>query len=252
MTSKILEVVLLKRITILVVMALLLLLAACVNEESGEEELATLEVEFIVPETAEPGETVQLEAIVSYGDEMVEDADEVMFEYWVQGNETDSTNVEGIHKSNGSYTAEVEFAEDGIYELYAHTTARGLHTMPLKSIAVGDAEEAVHQDEEHVEHEHSDGFQLHFSNPENIQAGDDTDLIVHLQLEGEELENANVRFEILPEQGEHIAWVDANETKPGEYAAVHEFSEAGTYSIVIHVEDDADLHEHEEYTIEVQ
>ena len=119
------------------------ILAACGNGAENEsdqetEELAMLEVEFQLPEKADVDEIVELEAIVTHGDEKVEDADEVEFEYWAEGNEDDTTMVESINNGDGTYTAEVSFESDGIYEIYAHTTARDLHTMPKKSITVGE------------------------------------------------------------------------------------------------------------------
>ena len=242
-----------KKLGTVVFILMLGFLVACaeVTEETADE-LAVLEVEFNVPESADPGEAVELEAIVTYGEEIVEDADEVLFEYWLKGNEDDSTKVEGEHTDNGSYVAEVTFDEDGVYEMYAHTTAEGLHTMPLASITVGEGGEAVHE-EGHEEHgAHAEGFQLHFLEPEAITVKEETDLVVHLQLDEDAFENANVRYEIAPEGSpENTAWVDVEETAAGEYSAAHTFDEAGSYSIVIHVEDDADLHEHEEYVVEV-
>ncbi|MCG1010933.1 FixH family protein [Salinicoccus sp. ID82-1] len=119
------------------------ILAACGNgTENGNkeetDELATLEVEFQLPEKAEADEIVELKAIVTYGDEKVKDADEVQFEYWVKGNEDDTEMVESTNNGDGTYTAEVFFESDGVYEIYAHTTARNLHTMPKKSITVGE------------------------------------------------------------------------------------------------------------------
>ena len=68
----------------------LLFVSACSNETENEEvdafqELTVLQVEFIVPEIAEAGEEITLEAMVTYGEEIVTDADEVTFEYWVSG-----------------------------------------------------------------------------------------------------------------------------------------------------------------------
>lgn len=149
-----------KKIWFSLIILLLVLLASCgteddnenVEEDTEEEELAALEVDFEVPETAEPGETVELKATVTYGEELVEDADEVMFETWVVGNEENSKKIEGIHQGDGVYTAETTFEEDGIYEMYAHTTARDMHTMPLESIIVGEVSdeelEAYENDEE--------------------------------------------------------------------------------------------------------
>jgi len=118
----------------------LLFLAACGasddNEEITADDLKMLEVDFELPETASVGDTVELQATVTYGDEVVEDADEMVFEVWLEDNEDDSENFEGVHQGDGVYTAETTFEEAGTYEAYAHTTARELHTMPLKSIEI--------------------------------------------------------------------------------------------------------------------
>lgn len=252
-----------KKIFGFVMILMLGILVACGNDAEKEgadqtDELPMLDVEFNVPDTADPGEQVTLEAVVTYGGEQVEDADEVMFEYWLKGNEDDSTKVEGEHQENGRYTAEVTFEEDGVYEMYAHTTAEGLHTMPLVSITIGEGGEAVHEEEdaddhEHHDHgEHADGFNLHFMKPDEATVNQETDLVVHLQMDGDALADAAVRYEVAPEgKPEDTAWIDAEETAAGEYAGVHSFTEAAVYTIVIHVEDDSGLHEHEEYTIEV-
>lgn len=123
----------------------LLITAACGTENGNEtaedeEELTALEVNFEVPDSAVAGKTIELKATVSYGDELVEDADEVLFEVWPEGNEDDSWEVEGIHQGDGVYIAETTFEEEGTYEAYAHTTARDQHTMPLISIEVGNGE----------------------------------------------------------------------------------------------------------------
>ncbi|TMN22933.1 FixH family protein [Lentibacillus cibarius] len=132
--------------TILVILAMAIL-AACGsgdnnNTEQGsdnvEEELKAIEVDFDVPETAEAGETVNLQATVTYGDEKVTDAEEMEFEYWEKGKQDDSTMVDSTNNGDGTYTAEVTFDQDGVYEIYAHTTARDMHTMPKKSITIGD------------------------------------------------------------------------------------------------------------------
>ena len=93
-----------KKLFALIILLMLGLLAACgesaeTEERDSSDELQVLDVEFVVPETADAGEPVQLEAIVTYGETLVEDADEVVFEYWLKGNEDDSTKVEGIHLS---------------------------------------------------------------------------------------------------------------------------------------------------------
>ncbi|MDS9473054.1 hypothetical protein [Sporosarcina pasteurii] len=63
----------------------------------------------------------------------------------------------------------------------------------------------------------------------------------------------NVRYEIWYEDNsdEHD-WVDAKEEKAGEYTALYTFEEAEQYTIIIHVEDEEDLHEHEEHIVDVK
>lgn len=119
----------------------IIVLTACSGNKDEEttnpDELKALEVEFEVPETAEAGETILLKATVTYGDEKVEDADEVNFEYWEGENEDDSTTIESTNNGDGTYTAEVTFESDGVFSIYAHTTARAMHTMPKKTVTVG-------------------------------------------------------------------------------------------------------------------
>jgi len=115
--------------------------AACSNdsEEVDEsEELKMLEVDFELPETADVGVAVELKATVTYGDDEVTDAEQMEFEYWKDGDKDNSIFVDGENNEDGTYTAEVSFEEEGVYEIYAHTTAESLHTMPKKEIEVGD------------------------------------------------------------------------------------------------------------------
>ncbi|WP_010647519.1 FixH family protein [Oceanobacillus massiliensis] len=120
-------------------------LAACGDKEAStdddnvEEELPALDVQFDVPETADLNETIELKATVTYDDEMVADADEVTFEVWEQDHEDDSTMIESENNGDGTYTAKTSFDKDGIYEMFAHTTARDQHTMPMKTVIAGDA-----------------------------------------------------------------------------------------------------------------
>ncbi|MGY0694869.1 FixH family protein [Virgibacillus sp. FSP13] len=121
-----------------IVVLLVTTLAACGEDEKESQDMEpkALHVEFPVPETTTVGESVELKAIVTYGDEKVKDADEVKFEYWEKGNEDNSTMIEANNNDDGTYTAEVTFDHEGVFEMYAHTTARDLHTMPKKSITV--------------------------------------------------------------------------------------------------------------------
>lgn len=125
--------------------------AACSNdsEEVDEsEELKMLDVDFELPETADVGEAVELKATVTYGDDDVTDAEQMEFEYWKDGDKDNSTFVDGENNEDGTYTAEVSFEEEGVYEIYAHTTAESLHTMPKKEIEVGDVSDGGEVDDE--------------------------------------------------------------------------------------------------------
>ena len=138
----------------LIILALfVLVLAACSNGDQEEttdssndanesEELTALEVEVDIPEQVEVGETVELKALVTYGEEDVTDAEEMNFEYWKKVDQDNSETVETTNNGDGSYTVEVTFEEEGVYEMFAYTTAKGQHNMPQASITVGDVEES--------------------------------------------------------------------------------------------------------------
>src|SRR5690625_1939705 len=126
-------------------------LVACSNNNNNAEnnlndELLDLKVEFDVPESIEVGETLELKAIVTYGDEKVTDADDVNFEYWEEGNKDDSEKVDAKNNEDGTYTADVTFDDDAVIVMYAHTTARDLHTMPKRTVIVGDAVSEENED----------------------------------------------------------------------------------------------------------
>src|SRR5690625_2896723 len=92
------------------------------DENDGDDELAVLEVEFEPPETVDVGESVELEAIVTYGDEKVTDAKEVEFEVWEKGDRDNGDWIDADNHEDGTYTTEITFDHDGIFEMYAHTT----------------------------------------------------------------------------------------------------------------------------------
>ena len=220
--------------------------------DEGDGELLSLDVEFELPEQAEVGETVELKATVTYGNEMVTDADEVVFEHWLTGNEDDGTMLESTNHEDGTYTAKVTFEEDGVYEIYAHTTARDLHTMPKKSITVGDGQAESNNVSEHDHNHHAEGFVIHLMELNEVKLAEEVDFVVHLQMDEVPFENATVRYEIWNTENEdERKWIDASETKAGEYTGAHTFDEAGAYTINIHVKDDENLHEHQDFTFEV-
>lgn len=212
-------------------------------------ELLPLDVELTVTESVEIGETVEMKALVTQGDEKIEDANEVEYEIWEEGKKSESISLDSKNEKGGIYTAETSFDHAGTFHIQVHVTARGLHTMPTKIVTVGDG---GNYEESEGHDYHTEGFSMHFMKPTEVEAGDDVDLVVHIELHDEPLENLNVRYEIWNESNpDKHDWVPAEETASGEYRTPYSFTESETYSIVIHVEDDEELHEHEEHEIEV-
>lgn len=124
----------LKRLLFLFILPAVLLFA-CSNNDNNEE-LAFIDVDFVVPEeTIDAGETVELLANVTYGDEIETDA-VVKFEVWLSGEQDNSETFEATNNGDGSYTADYTFEEAGTYEMYAHTDAQNMHTMPKKEVTV--------------------------------------------------------------------------------------------------------------------
>lgn len=243
-----------KYLKILLALTLVVVLTACGERKNAntadEDELLMLEVDFIVPETADVGEEVQLEAVVTYGDEQVTDASEMNFEIWERGKKDESDTIEADNNDNGSYTIEYTFEHDGIYEMYAHTTAHTIHTMPKKEITIGeggDYEDSEHDDDGY----HTEGFDMHFMDLEDTISGEEQDLMVHIMLNDDAYEDLKVRYEIVHDGDEKHDWIDATEDPAGEYIAAYTFEETGDYEITIHVEDDEDLHEHSTVDVEV-
>lgn len=247
-----------KRLNMLGMIIGLGVLAACGKEvdDGSSVEVLPLEVELSVAERAEIGETVKMEALVTYGDEEVNDADKVVYEVWEEGKKDDSVMIESVNEKDGTYTAETSFDHDGLFHVQVHVDAKNLHTMPVKQVTVGEGAhaESAHDEEEHDHgHGHSDGFALHFVKPENAMIGKETELMTHVQIDGQPLEKADVRYEVSSDVlGDQHLWINANETEKGEYVAIHSFEKAGTYIVKIHVENEDGLHEHEEFTMDVK
>ncbi|MFC7688221.1 FixH family protein [Ureibacillus sp. GCM10028918] len=121
------------------------LLIGCSSNESevdtNKEPVDAAALEVIVdiqtPEEVEANETVELAAHVTQNKENVNDAESVEFEVWESGYRDDAQMIDGELDADGVYKAEITFDHDGVYYMYAHTTARGLHVMPKQQIIVG-------------------------------------------------------------------------------------------------------------------
>lgn len=110
-----------------------------------------------------------------------------------------------------------------------------------------------HHDHDHGEGFHTEGFDMEVTELEEVETAEEVILEVMITLDEEALENADVRYEIWPEDDkDNTDWVDTEEASPGNYRVAYTFDEALTYHIQIHVEDDEDLHEHMEYEVDVK
>ena len=121
--------------------------------------------------------------------------------------------------------------------------------LPKATVIVGDGGEYIESEESHFE---TEGFSMHFMELNNVKVDSEEKLIVHLELEEVALEDAAVRYELWSEDDlENHICVDAEELTAGEYTAAYTFLKAEKYTVVVHVEDDQELHEHQEYEVNV-
>ncbi|CAM4005531.1 FixH family protein [Alkalicoccus chagannorensis] len=264
--------------------AAVLALAACGTEEENSNDtggavsiedvnMEPLEVEVQAPDAVDPGEEVTLGAQLTQGDEHVDDAEEVLFEIWKDGEKGESGDMieAGRPGVEGVYDIDYTFEEEAVYYIQPHTTARGTHVMPVEQVIVGDPdiEELEDEDENHQdmndhdhhggedddhhhgnhEDDHTDELTLNLAETE-ANAGEEVLLQVDAALEEEGWENGDVRLEIWTHGDEVRDWIDMEEAGDGRYEAAYTFTEAAEYHVVIHAEDE-DIHEHEEVLFDV-
>ena len=126
---------------LLSLLAIPVLVAGCTDEidtnKDGSDIPQIVEVTILTKEKLPVGEDVKLAAQVKQGDEFVEDAEEVKFEVWESGLREEGVMLDGNLTKDGIYEAEFTFDHDGVYYIFAHTTARGMHVMPKKELIVG-------------------------------------------------------------------------------------------------------------------
>lgn len=108
------------------------------NKEPVDPAALEVNVDILTPEKVAGNETVELSVHVTQNKEDVNDADSVEFEVWESGYRDNAQKIDGELDADGVYKAETTFDHDGVYYMYAHTTARGLHVMPKQQIIVGE------------------------------------------------------------------------------------------------------------------
>lgn len=152
--------------TLFSTVAISFLLFGCGDDNAEVDTLdngempAEVSVEIQTAELLAVGETVQLSAKVTQNDDAVNDADEVKFEVWESGLRDHGQMLEGKLIEDGVYTVDYTFDHDGVYYMYAHTTARGLHVMPKQKLVVGNPDMSkVLEDisSESMDHNNSNG-----------------------------------------------------------------------------------------------
>lgn len=120
-----------------------LMLVGCQGEpvvdtlDSGKNIPVAVEVEAVNVGELLPATEQELAVRVTQGDEVVDDADAVTFEVWESGKRDASVMLDGQLMGDGVYSVKHTFAQDGVYYMYAHTTARGMHVMPKIELIVG-------------------------------------------------------------------------------------------------------------------
>lgn len=140
-------------------------LGAC-SQEKVEEEPLFIDVKLTVsPEKGEINEEMTFEATVTYGDEFVTDADEVLFEIW-RAHDEEHEKLAIEHAENGIYRLQKSFDQEGTYYIISHVTAKDMHNMPKREFVIGEPSEPEegsssshmdmhdHDGEEHEDSEH--------------------------------------------------------------------------------------------------
>ena len=129
-----------KKVIISLALLVALTLVGCGEKEETEtstSQQGTLEevfVEIQTPEELPVGEEIVLSAKVTQSDEAVNDADSVEFEVWESGLRDEGQLIEGTLTEDGIYEAKITFEHDGVYYMFAHTTARDMHVMPKQEL----------------------------------------------------------------------------------------------------------------------
>ncbi|MCM3570535.1 FixH family protein [Neobacillus mesonae] len=256
-----------KSLLMLVIASIMIIAAGCgtaKEKDTGsqnQEPPAMIEVALkINPENPEPNKEATISATVTQADEKVDDADEVTFEIWKDGQEKHD-KIPGEKKGDGVYSIKKSFSEAGKYFVISHVTARDMHNMPQKEFTVGDvkaddtqAKSSDHHDDSqasgHDDHHDAAGVSMHFTADDQIKAKEKTTLSVHLQKDNAPFGGARVRFEVWKGNEKKHQFIETKESKTGEYEAETDFSSSGEYSVKVHVEKE-EVHTHEVHTITV-
>lgn len=141
----------------IILLLILFILSGCTGNESNEEHVEGLNPQMIEvhlsaePEQMMPQERVEVLAKVTLDGKDVNNADEVVFEFWKDGHSDQSEKIDGDFIGEGVYSTTKTFADKGVYYVVSHVTLREMHNMPRIKLVVGDVpgEEMNHEQVEH-------------------------------------------------------------------------------------------------------
>jgi YtkA-like len=135
-----------KNVRTAILILVVLFIAGCsqdqaVNSSKAEQEESVdvneqLNVELILPEKAKVGESIEIKALVTQGNEAVDDAHEVVFEIWKEEEKDHSEMMDYTEYEEGYYSIKISLDEPGVYHIQPHVTARGMHIMPVKQVVI--------------------------------------------------------------------------------------------------------------------
>lgn len=247
-----------KRTSIIGFILLVLLMGACSNNEdqqtkTSDEVPEMVEVDLTVPTEAEVGKEVVFTAVVTQGDELVDDANEVKFEVM---NVTLGTKeiIEATLNEDKHYSIPYTFETNGTYDITSHVTARDMHTMPTKQVVVTGGEESTEEAESHSHGEsHHDDQKVTIEFSEgSTTVGEAISLETNVSIGDVPLEGARVQYDISRSDVAHHTWLEAPEVEAGVYQVEYTFTESGSYEIEVHVTKGEDIHDHVKKTYTVK
>lgn len=247
-----------KRLWFLLIGLLVLALAACSGakdngKSSGDDLPKMVEVSILLPEKIEPNVETEIKAHVTQDGKNVEDANEVKFEIFKNGDK-EHEMIEAKHAGDGIYSIKKTFADEGHYVVISHVTARDMHNMPKKEFVVGNpSEESAGAEDGHESgegHEHS-SLAIDFPTT-TAAAGTETLLEANVSHEDKPLTEAKVTFEIWKDGVEKHDFLPTKELGDGKYELKHAFPSAGEWTVKVHVEKGHELHDHQDKTVTVK
>lgn len=112
-----------KSFRVILFTSIIFILVGCAQEGKEEPLPEMVDVEIVLPEVINTGETVPLKAQISQGKEQVNDADSVQFEIWKGGQETHE-KLGAKNTESGIYSIQKSFSEAGKYTIIAKARFR--------------------------------------------------------------------------------------------------------------------------------